>query len=74
MTMTTTMIHRLALNEEEYKAIKTLEPMLANLQEYFGMAITLQAVDTGEVITGEEIARMRGVLNFLYTHHAVEVI
>lgn len=74
MMITTTMIHELVLSEEELKAIEILEPMLADLQDYFGRANTLQAVETGEVITGEEIARTRGILDFLYTHRAVSVL
>ncbi len=74
MTTKTTMIHELILNEEELKAIEVLEPMLAELQDYFGTVNTLQAVETGEVIMGEEIARVRGVLGFLYAHRAVEVL
>lgn len=73
MTTKTIMIHELILSEEELKAIEILEPMLADLQDYFGRANTLQAVETGEVITGEEIARTRGILDFLYSHRVVEV-
>lgn len=74
MTITTTKIHELTLSEKEYNAIETLEPVLAEMQNYFGEVNTIQAVETGEVITGEEIARMRGVLDFLYSHRAVRVI
>lgn len=74
MTTRTTMIHELILNDEELKAIETLEPMLAELQNYFGTVNFIQAVETGEAIQGEEIARMRGVLEFLYTHRAVSVL
>ena len=74
MTTRTTMIHELILNDEELKAIETLEPMLAELQNYFGTANFIQAVETGEAIKGEEIARMRGILEFLYTHRAVSVL
>ena len=74
MIAKTTIIHELILNEEELKAIETLEPMLAEIQNHFGRANTLQAVETGEVVKGEEVARMRGVLEFLYTHRAVRVI
>lgn len=69
-----TMIHEIILNEEELKAIEILEPMFAELQNRFGTANTLQAVETGEVIKGEEIARMRGIFDFLYSHRAVTVI
>lgn len=74
MTTKTTMIHEIILSEEEYKAIEVLEPMLAEMQNYFGEVNTIQAVETGEIITGEEIARMRAVLDFLYTHRVVRVI
>ena len=74
MITKTTMIHEIILNEEELKAIEILEPMLAELQDNFGRKSTLQAVETGEIIKGEEIARMRGVLDFLYTHRAIHTI
>lgn len=77
MTTTLTMIHELILNENELQAIETLEPMLAEMQDYFGgfgRASTLQSVETGEVITVEEIARVRGVLEFLLIHRAVRMI
>lgn len=73
MTARTTMIQEIILNDEELQAIEVLEPMLAELQNYFGTVNTLESVETGELITGEEIARMRGVLEFLYTHRAVRV-
>jgi hypothetical protein len=68
------MIHELVLNDEELRAIETLEPMLAELQDYFGTANTIQSVESGEVIKGEEIARTRGILDFLYAYRAVRVI
>lgn len=74
MTTKTTMIHELILNEEELKAIEVLEPMLAEIQNHFGEVNILQAVETGEVVEVEEIARVRGILGFLYAHRAVEVI
>lgn len=74
MTHTITMIHELALNDEELRAIETLEPMLAELQDYFGTANTIQSVESGEVIKGEEIARTRGILDFLLNYRAVRVI
>lgn len=74
MTHTITMIHELVLNDEELRAIETLEPMLAELQDYFGTANTIQSVESGEVIKGEEIARTRGILDFLYTYRAVRVL
>jgi hypothetical protein len=73
MTARTTMIQELILNDEELQAIEVLEPMLAELQNYFGTVNTLESVETGKLITGEEIARMRGVLDFLYNHRAVRV-
>ena len=77
MTTTLIMIHELTLDEKELQAIEILEPMLAELQDYFsgfGKANTLQTVETGEIITVEEIARVRGVLDFLYSHRAVRTI
>lgn len=74
MTITTTKIHELVLSEKEYNAIEILEPVLAEMQNYFGEANTIQAVETGEIVEGEEIARMRAVLDFFYTHRAVRVI
>ena len=74
MTARTTMIQEIILNDEELQAIEVLEPMLAELQNYFGTVNTIESVETGKLITGEEIARMRGVLDFLYTYRAVRVI
>lgn len=74
MTHTITMIHELVLNEEELKAIETLEPMLAELQDYFGTANIIQSVESGTIIEGKEIARMRGILDFLFNYRAVRVL
>ena len=74
MTARTTMIQEIILNDEELQAIEVLEPMLAELQNYFGTVNTIESVETGKLITGEEIARMRGVLDFLYTYRAVRVL
>lgn len=74
MIITTTVVHELILNDEELKAIETLEPMLAEMQDRFGTVNFIQSVETGEAIKGEEIARMRGILEFLYTHRAVSIL
>lgn len=74
MLITTTVVHELILNNEELEAIETLEPMLAEMQDRFGTVNFIQSVETGEAIKGEEIARMRGILNFLYTHRAVSIL
>jgi hypothetical protein len=68
------MIHELILTDEELKAIETLEPMLADLQNYFGTVNFIQSVETGEAIKGEEIARTRGILDFLLNYRAVQVL
>lgn len=73
MIITTTMIHELILNDEELKAIETLESMLTEMQDRFGTVNFIQAIRTSEVVKGEEFARMRGVLEFLYTHRAIRV-
>jgi hypothetical protein len=40
----------------------------------FGTKNTIQALETGEIITGEEIARARSILDFIMGYRMVKTI
>ena len=64
----------MAIEIEEANALQTAEETLRQVQFTFGTNNTLQALETGEIITGEEIARARAVLDFVAKYRMVKVI
>ena len=64
----------IAIEIEEANALQTAEETLRQVQFTFGTNNTLQALETGEIITGEEIARARAVLDFVAKYRMVKVI
>lgn len=64
----------MAIEIEEASALQTAEEVLREVQFTFGTNNTLQALETGEIITGEEIARARAILDFVGKYRMVKVI
>ena len=64
----------MAIEIEEANALQTAEETLRQVQFTFGTNNTLQALETGEIITGEEIARARAILDFVARYRMVKVI
>lgn len=64
----------MAIELEEANALQTAEETLRQVQFTFGTNNTLQALETGEIITGEEIARARAILDFVAHYRMVKVI
>lgn len=64
----------MAIELEEANALQTAEETLRQIQFTFGTNNTLQSLETGEVITGEEIARARAILDFVAHYRMVKVI
>ena len=59
---------------EEVAVLSEAERVLQEIQMAFGTSNTLQALETGEIITGEEIARARAILDFVAHYRMVKVI
>ena len=59
---------------EEVDALREAERVLQEVQMTFGTSNTLQALETGEIITGEEIARARAILDFIANYRMVKTI
>lgn len=57
---------------EEVEALKNAERVLGEVQASFGTECTIQALETGEIITGEEIARARAILDFIANYRMVQ--
>ena len=64
----------MAIEIDEANALQTAEETLRQVQFTFGTNNTLQALETGEIITGEEIARARAILDFVGKYRMVKVI
>lgn len=64
----------MAIEFEEANALQVAEETLRQVQFTFGTNNTLQALETGEIITGEEIARARAILDFVAHYRMVKVI
>lgn len=64
----------MAIEIEEANALQTAEETLRQVQFTFGTNNTIQALETGEIITGEEIARARAILDFVARYRMVKVI
>ena len=59
---------------EEVASLTEAERVLQEVQSTFGFGSTIQALETGEIITGEEIARARAILDFIMGYRMVKVI
>ena len=59
---------------DEVHALTEAERVLHEVQTAFGINNTLQSLETGEIITGEEIARARAILSFVANYRMIKVI
>jgi hypothetical protein len=59
---------------DEVHALREAERVLQEVQMAFGTQSTLQSLETSEIITGEEIARARAILDFIANYRMVKVI
>ena len=57
----------------EYEALTSAEEILQTIQFAFGIESTLMSAETGEIITGEEIARARAILDFIAKVRVIEI-
>ena len=64
----------LIITLEEVASLSEAERVLQEVQIAFGTQSTLQSLETGEIITGEEIARARAILDFVARYRMVKVI
>ena len=64
----------LIITLEEVASLSEAERVLQEVQMAFGTQSTLQSLETGEIITGEEIARARAILDFIANYRMVKVI
>lgn len=73
--MTTTIqrfnVHNFSI--EEVQAIDKTLQILTELQEVYDDKDVLTNVNDGEIICIEELARVKGVLSFIYYNRVVEV-
>ena len=53
------------LTLEEIETLKKADEIIHNFQHKLGDQLNMQAIETGEVISTEEFARVRGILNGL---------
>lgn len=63
----------ITLSLEEYVTITDAMETLAEFQAAFGRETTITSLETGECICPGELARARGILDFVATHRMVEV-
>lgn len=63
----------MCVNAEECAALDAVDQLLDEIQQAFGNETTITSLETGEVITPGELARVRGVLGFIRQYRAVEV-
>ena len=64
----------LIITLEEVASLSEAERVLQEVQMAFGTQSTQQSLETGEIITGEEIARARAILDFIANYRMVKVI
>lgn len=64
----------LIITLEEVASLSEAERVLQEVQMAFGTQSTLQSLETGEIITGEEIARARAILDFVARYRMVKTI
>lgn len=73
MTTTTQRFNVHNFSVEEVQAIDKTLQILTNLQNAYDDKDVLANVNDGEIICIEELARVKGVLSFVYYNRVVEV-
>lgn len=73
--MTTTIqrfnVHNFSI--KEVQAIDKTLQILTELQEIYDNKDVLASVNDGEILCIEELARVKGILSFIYYNRAVEI-
>ena len=64
----------LIITLEEVASLSEAERVLQEVQMAFGTQSTLQSLETGEIISGEEIARALSILDFVANYRMVKII
>lgn len=64
---------RLCLTPTEREILAKADIIIDNLQVAFGNETTITGLETGEIIEPGELKRVRGILDFFYTHSMIEV-
>lgn len=73
MTTTTQRFNVHNFSEEEIKAIDKTLQILTDLQNAYDDKDVLANANDGEIICIEELARVKGILSFIYYNRVVEV-
>lgn len=73
MTTTTQRFNVHNFSVEEVQAIDKTLQILTNLQNAYDDKDVLANVNDGEIICIEELARVKGILSFVYYNRVVEV-
>ncbi len=68
-----TNVKAMLVDLEEVNALKTASQTLLEVMQALGGENTIMSLETGEVITPGELARARGVLEFVATYRMVEI-
>lgn len=72
-TMNYTNVKAMVVSLDEANALNTASQTLLDVMTALGGENTIMSLETGEVITPGELARARGVLEFIATYRMVEV-
>lgn len=67
----TIIIHQ--FTAEHYEALVKADEILGQLYDLYNADDVLASPNTGEVVQVNELPRVRGILNFIYSNRAVEV-
>ena len=72
-TMNYTNVKAMLVQPDEVNALNTASQTLLDVMTTLGGENTIMSLETGEVITPGELARARGVLEFIATYRMVEI-
>lgn len=63
----------ICLSIEDHETLTRAEEILRDIQFAFGGQTTIMSLETGEVISPDELPRARAILDFLNTYRMVEI-
>lgn len=66
-------IVEIQLTEKEINSIRTVSKILEELHQDFSQYIDLQAVETGEIVSINEIPRVLGILSCFESYRGFEI-
>lgn len=64
----------LGLTLEELEALNTVFTVIDVVQKTFDDNINLRSMDSGEIVNIDELARVKGVIDFFMSHTIFEII